>query len=230
MIRINRREFFRMGAGLIGAAVVTKCAVPLFSSQDATEWVPPESAAVRYTSGVLLVNGVRAEIGTVLNRRDRLQTGDRSEAEIEIQDYAIFHMKENSIVEIDDIFLTAHVTVRKGWFLAVVRKKKEFSLSTPMVTAGVRGTVLFVNVLNDERMYLCDCNGTVDLTDTTNGRFLKSVTSEYHTAFDLTRMQNGVALTGAGLRYHHDDDILKMARRFSEETEVFKRKKGGGYE
>jgi hypothetical protein len=48
-------------------------------------------------------------------------------------------------------------------------------------------------------------------------------------------MQNGVAVTGAGLLYHHDGDILKMARRFpkdrrSSRPEVFKRKKGGGYE
>jgi hypothetical protein len=51
-------------------------------------------------------------------------------------------------------------------------------------------------------------------------------------------MQNGVAVTGAGLLYHHDGDILKMARRFpkdrwSSRPEVFKtgglqEKKGRG--
>jgi hypothetical protein len=129
-----------MGAGLIGAVMVTKCAVPLFAPQEAEQLVPPESTAVRYVSGVLLVNPKGAEPGTQLNAGDRLETGDRSEAEIETSDYALFHIKENSIVEIDDILQDAAVTVRKGWFLAVVRKMKEFSLSTPMVLAGVRGT------------------------------------------------------------------------------------------
>ncbi len=230
MVRMNRREFFRMGAGLLGAALVTKCAVPLFSSQGSEQWVPPESAAVRYISGVLLVNGIRAEPGMVLNAGDHLETGDWSEAEIEIQDYAVFRMKANSVVEIDDIFQDAAVTVRNGWFLAVVRKKKEFSVLTPMVLAGVRGTVFFINVLDAERLYLCDCNGTVDLKNAMDGRILKTVTSEYHTAFNLSKMQNGVAITSAGQKYHHDSDILKMARRFPEETEVFKRRKGTGYE
>jgi len=46
--------------------------------------------------------------------------------------------------------LSPRVEVKKGWFLAIIKRETQFEVGTPLVLAGVRGTVLFVNVLNDE--------------------------------------------------------------------------------
>lgn len=237
MMRMHRREFLRLGAGVFAAAFFTNIPEFLLSSQSGDQWVVPKTARVSYLVGELKINGVRVGQGAVVNEGDILQTGDRSEADIEVRDYAIFHLKANSIVEIDDIFQNAGVTVKKGWFLTIVRSGKDFSVTTPMVLAGVRGTVLFVNVLDDSGMYLCDCNGKVDIEDlsvatdreTNEARMVKSIVSNYHTAFTLSKQGGKVKVARAGLLYHHDSDILKMAKRFQSETEVFRRRKSGGY-
>ena len=231
MERIDRREFLRLGAGIFTAALFTKVPLSLFPSQDRAQeqWVAPDSARVSYLTGRLLVNGVGVEQGAEVYEGDVLQTKEDSEADIEIRSYAIFHMKPDTTVEIDDIFQSAGVTVKKGWFLTIVRSGKSFSVTTPMVLAGVRGTVLFVNVLDEKRIYLCDCNGNVDLLEPSSRRRLKSIESEYHSAFNLKKTGSGVQITRAGLFYHHDRDILKMAKRFPKETEVFKNRKDSGY-
>jgi hypothetical protein len=54
---------------------------------------------------------------------------------------------------------------------------------------------------------------------------LKLVKSYYHTAFDLNRKHGAVSVKSAGLRYHEDDDILRIADRFPNETRVFREKK-----
>jgi hypothetical protein len=229
MERMKRREFIRLGAGVVAAAFCIKNPLSLFPAQTQEDFEVPKAARVSYLYGELLINGVSAEQGAEIFEGDIVQTGDNSEADIEIRDYAIFHIKANSTVEMNDIFQNAGVTVKRGWFLTIVRSGKDFAVSTPMVLAGVRGTVLFMNVLDDGRLYLCNCNGKIDIMDAKGMRRLKTSVSEYHTAFSMTRTGSGTQITAAGLLYHHDSDILKMAKRFQKETEVFRKKKGGGY-
>jgi hypothetical protein len=230
MERIDRRSFLRLGAGVFAAALFTRTPLTLFSSQDEEEsWVAPKAARVGYLVGTLLINGRGAEQGDEIVEGDILQTEDNSEADIEIKNYAMFHMKANTTVEVNDIFKAARVTVKKGRFLTIVRSGKSFHVTTPMVLAGVRGTVLFVNVLDEKRVYLCDCNGNVDLLKVPGKHRLKSIESDYHTAFNLKRTGSGLQITRAGLFYHHDRDILKMAERFPKETEIFRKRKDSGY-
>jgi hypothetical protein len=162
-----------------------------------------------------------------------VKTGDNSEAEIEIRDYAVFHIKENSTVLIEDILSSPRVEVKKGWFLAIIKRETQFEVGTPLVLAGVRGTVLFVNVLNDEEAYLCDCNGKVDLEDNATGDVVQNVVASYHKAFTLKKRGGGLDITRAKLLYHKDSDILQMADRFNRETMVIKNKakekKSGSY-
>jgi len=230
MERIDRRSFLRLGAGVFTAALFTRVPLSLFSSQDEMEdWAAPKAARVGYLVGKLLINGRGAQQGEEIVEGDLLQTKDNSEADIEIKNYAIFHMKANTTVEVNDIFKDAGVTVKKGWFLTIVRSGKSFTVKTPMVLAGVRGTVLFVNVLDEQRIYLCDCNGNVDLLEGSGKHRLKSIESEYHSAFNLKSTGSGLQITRAGLFYHHDRDILKMAERFPKETDIFRKKKDSGY-
>jgi hypothetical protein len=114
--------------------------------------------------------------------------------------------------------------VKKGWFLIIVRKGVPYEVFTPTVLAGVRGTVFFFRVYDDDTTYLCDCNGSFDLFDSDTGQLLQSVESQYHTALDIRREQGVVSLMKAKMRYHGDEDILRMAGRFPRETTVFKRK------
>ncbi len=224
MDKLSRRAFLRMGAGLAGAAALSRTVFPLFAEKETEEWTPPESARVSFLRGELLVNGASADLGDVLKQGDRLETLARSEAEIEVRDYALFQIKANTVVDLDDILGTPDIKVRKGWFLIIVKKMKVMNVSTPMVLAGVRGTVLFFNVLDDRKMYMCDCNGTVDLSDASTGQKLKTVTSYYHKPFNFRLGKDGLKMTPAGMLYHDNRDILEMSDRFPVETKMFEGK------
>ena len=228
MERISRRDFIRTGLSVTFISLFTRVPFRLFSSQEVEPWVEPIEARVSFISGEFFINGIKAEAGDNIVEKDTIRTGDRSEADIEIKNYAIFHMKENTIIEINDVVAEGRVKVKRGGFLAIVKKGKEFQVSTPTVLAGVRGTVLFVNVLSDDTAYFCDCDGKVDIIDSRSMSQLQSVESEYHTAFYIRKAGKGVQITRAAQLYHHDSDILKMAKRFPQETKVFKDKKGGG--
>ncbi|HEA67331.1 MAG TPA: hypothetical protein ENI07_10990, partial [Desulfobacterales bacterium] len=196
------------------------------------DWIMPEEGRVSFVSGEVFINNNRGDVGDTVREGDVVKTGDNSEAEIEIRDYAVFLIKENSTVLLEDVFSSPKVEVKKGWFLAIIKRETLFEVGTPLVLAGVRGTVLFVNVLNDEEAYLCDCNGKVDLEDTATGDVVQNIVSNYHKAFTLNRRSDGLGIERAKLLYHNDSDILQMADRFNRETMVFRNKakeKKSGY-
>jgi hypothetical protein len=183
--------------------------------------------------GDVRVNGGRAAAGDTVSSGDVISTGMLSEADVEIRDVSIFHIKENTEVTLENLVMTPRVEVRQGWFLSIIKKKSGFEVATPTVLAGTRGTVLFFNVLDRDRTYMCNCNGRITLYDAGSGRELKNVRSVYHTAFMLSRAGGSVMIERAQLQYHEDPEILRMSERFSRETRVFRERQeesgGGGY-
>jgi hypothetical protein len=228
---INRRDFIKAGISAAAAFALIKNPLRLFASGSKDEdWVMPEECRLSFVSGRVFVNNDRADFGDAVKEGDVVRTGPGSEAEIEIRDYAVFHIKEESTVRIDDVFLNPRVDVKKGWFLAIIKKGTQFEAGTPLVLAGVRGTVMFMNVLSDDETYFCDCNGRIDLKDRDSGSIVENVVAHYHKSLALRRSGGELDIGSAGMLYHHDEDILKMADRFSRETAVFKNKveqKGG---
>ncbi len=233
MKKISRRNFIKIGISAIAAFVLVKNPLKLIASNTSDEdWIMPEEGRVSFVSGEVFINNNRGDVGDTVREGDVVKTGDNSEAEIEIRDYAVFLIKENSTVLLEDVFSSPKVEVKKGWFLAIIKRETRFEVGTPLVLAGVRGTVLFVNVLNDEEAYLCDCNGKVDLEDTATGDVVQNIVSNYHKAFTLNRRSDGLGIERAKLLYHNDSDILQMADRFNRETMVFRNKakeKKSGY-
>jgi len=234
MKKISRRNFIKIGISVIAAFGLVNNPLKLIASNSPDDdWVMPEEGRISFVSGKVFINNNRGDVGDIVKEGDVVKTGDNSEAEIEIRDYAVFHIKENSTVLLEDVLLSPRVEVKKGWFLAIIKRETQFDVGTPLVLAGVRGTVLFVNVLNDEEAYLCDCNGKVDLGDTATGDAVQNIISGYHKAFTLRRRGGGLDIKSAKLLYHNDSAILQMSDRFNRETMVFrnkaKEKKSGSY-
>ncbi len=118
MEALSRRKFIRMGISAALAFFITKMPLKLFPANSTEEdWVMPGEGRIIFISGEVRVNGIRVDIGDPLKEGDVLETGENSEAEIEIRDYAIFHVKANSTVQIEDIFKSPRINVKKGWFL-----------------------------------------------------------------------------------------------------------------
>ena len=228
MERFTRRQFIRMGIGAAGFFLFLKRPFQLRAGAGEPEWEAPTEGRVSYILGDVFINDKAASVDDAVSRGDVIRTGPDSEADVDIRDFSIFHIKENTEVEIEDILTSPKVRVKKGWFLIIVRKDTPLEVDTPTVLAGVRGTVFFFKVYDDDMVYMCDCNGKIELFDSRTGEALDLIRSYYHTAFDLTREKDTVSVKRTGLRYHEDEDILRIGNRFPIETRVFREKKEGG--
>jgi len=226
----TRREFIRMGIGAAGAFLLLRNPYTLIAGSRESDWEAPMQGRVSYVLGDVFINDKVASVGDVILDGDVISTGPDSAADVEVKDFSIFHIKENTEIEVNNILTSPKVKVRKGWFLIIVKRNTSLEVDTPTVLAGVRGTVFFFKVYDEDKVYMCDCNGKIELFDSRSGESLKLIRSNYHTAFDLNREQGAVSVERTRVRYHEDDDILRMADRFPTETRVFKDKqKGGSY-
>ncbi len=223
METMKRREFIRMIFGTAAAALLVKHPFRLIAASRNEDWEMPVEGRISFAAGEVYINDVMVESGAAVGEQDTVRTGPGSEADVEIRDFAVFHLKEKSSVTIENILDQPNIRVKKGWFLLIVKRKNGFMVESPTTLAGVRGTVIFFNVLDEKRAYFCDCNGKVELTDAGTKRPIKKVVSQYHTAFHLSRSASGVELERAELLYHNDEDILRIADRFKRETLVFRK-------
>jgi hypothetical protein len=226
MEKLKRREFLRIVIGAAASLLLFRRPIQLRGgSSKAEDWEMPQEGRISFVSGEVYLNERTAEIGNSVTDGDIIRTSADSEAEIELQDYAIFNIRENSSVKISDILSNPKVEMKSGWFLIIIKKKKQFQVSTPMTLAGVRGTVFFYKIISDDHEYFCDCNGRVDLFDSRNDELVKKVIATYHASYNLKREEGGIKMIKTDKEFHEDEDILKMAERFSKETIIFK--KGG---
>jgi hypothetical protein len=215
----------RLGIGAVGAFFLLRNPYRLIAGARESDWEMPTEGRISYVLGDVFINDQRASGEDLVSEGDVIRTGPNSETEVEIKDFSIFHIKENTEVEVEDILTSPKVKVRKGWFLIIVRKETPYQVDTPTVLAGVRGTVFFFRVYDDDTVYMCNCNGKIELFDSRTGEAIQLVKSYYHTAFDLNREKDIVSVMRTQVRFHEDDDILRMADRFPSETRVFRAKK-----
>ena len=137
MKKISRRNFIKIGISAIAAFVLVKNPLKLIASNTSDEdWIMPEEGRVSFVSGEVFINNNRGDVGDTVREGDVVKTGDNSEAEIEIRDYAVFLIKENSTVLLEDVFSSPKVEVKKGWFLAIIKRETRFEVGTPLVLAG----------------------------------------------------------------------------------------------
>ena len=109
-----------------------------------------EQGRIRFIKGDVYVNDVRAFIGDSIGQGDRIRTGEHSEAEIELREFTVFSIKENTICSAHDLFTKPKLELERGWCLLIVRHEKPCSISTPTVLAGIWGTVVFFRVFDQD--------------------------------------------------------------------------------
>ena len=127
MKKMSRRSFIKIGMAAVAAVGLTRNPLKLIASDSPDdEWVMPEQCRISFVSGEVFINDRRGDVGDSVREGDVVKTGVNSEAEIEMRDYAVFHIKEKSSVLIDDVLSSPRVDVRKGWFLAIIKRETRF--------------------------------------------------------------------------------------------------------
>ena len=109
---------------------------------------------------------------------------------------------------------TARVVVRDAFDVA----RPDRQIALPTATAGIRGTGVYAEVFadQDQRGYLCNCYGTVELT--AGGERLVSQSSYHQSFWAEPAPRNGRLLTPAGAINHTDEEMEFLARLVNQRT------------
>jgi len=168
-------------------------------------------------TGDALLNGSRLLIGQSLQTGDQLQTGPGSSL-IFAMGNASFLVRQNSLVTVERGATLSTVSLLRmvtGAVASVWSKGSNRSIITPTLTAGIRGTGVYTEVMPDQdsRTYFCNCYGTVDLSA---GGIQKVSEAQYHQSF--WSQTQGAPLSPAGAINHTDEELEFLAQLMNQRT------------
>jgi hypothetical protein len=170
--------------------------------------------------GDALINGQRLRTEQTIQTGDALQTGPNTNLVFVIGN-ASFLVRQNSRFTVERGNTLNAVSVLRlltGAVASVWGKGHNRRILTPTLTAGIRGTGVYTEVLPEQgyRSYFCNCYGEVDMgagTDRTTSR------AQYHQAFwGEAQAKNGRLLTPAKAINHTDEELEYLARLINQKT------------
>lgn len=222
-------EWFRRRGLLRAAAAWT--AAGGFSAA----WAQRRSNIVELRGDVLL-NGQPLRPTDFIQTGDSLQTGPDSHVVFVIGN-ASFQVRPGSRLTVERGATLNTVSVLRlltGGVASVFGRGSNRQIVTPTLTAGIRGTGVYTEVLPDQgyRSYFCNCYGTVDVE--AGGERVAS-RSDYHQSFwGEAQPRNGRLLTPAPAINHTDEELEFLAALVDQRTawQVLGRrgvKDGAGY-
>ena len=186
--------------------------------------------------GDITVNGERLIPQRALQTGDQIATGPNSHV-VFVVGNSSFLVRQNSRLAVErgrTLNTVSLLRMLTGAVASVWGPGSNRRIVTPTLTAGIRGTGVYTEVLPDQgyRSYFCNCYGTVDMA--AGGDRLVSQ-SDYHQSFwGEAQAKNGRFLTPAGAINHTDEEMEYLARLVNQRTawEVLGRKgtkDGKGY-
>jgi WD40 repeat protein len=194
--------------------------LPLFAGGVTESGPVYTEGEIAYIEGDVILKGEPAEFGATVHSGDTVKTGASSYCDIVFGDENVFRIHENSIAAVD--FSKAEINLNAGSLSAVFNKiagtgtggKEAFKIRTPHTVAGVRGTVFFLKVENENSSYVCTCHGSVHYEDYKSGN--EKNTEKYHHGAIRYFVDGRKIKTEEGkLLYHDDSSMEDVAKRIS---------------
>lgn len=171
-------------------------------------------------TGDALLNGSRLLPGQTIQTGDQLQTGPGSSL-IFVMGNASFLVRQNSMMTVERGRTLSAVSILRivtGAVASIWNKGGSRSIVTPTLTAGIRGTGVYTEVLpqQDNRTYFCNCYGIVDLNA---GGSKKLSQAAYHQSFWAEAApKDGTRITPAGYLNHTDAEQEFLAELIGQRT------------
>ena len=170
--------------------------------------------------GDALLNGRRMLPQQTVQTGDSLETGPDSQLVFVIGNASYLVRQKSRFTVERGATLNAVSVLRMltGAIASVWGKGVPRQIVTPTLTAGIRGTGVYTEVLPEQnfRSYFCNCYGTVDMSagqDTTVSQ------SDYHQSFwGEAEPRNGRMLTPAKAINHTDEEMEYLARLVNQRT------------
>jgi hypothetical protein len=168
--------------------------------------------------GDVLLNGQRMLPQQTVQTGDDILTGPASRLVFMIGN-AAFHVRQNSRMTVErgaTLHTVSLLRLLTGAVVSVFGRGSSRAIVTPTLTAGIRGTGVYTEVMPDQRSYFCNCYGTVDMAAR---RDRAQSISTYHQSFwGEVEPRNGHFLTPAGAINHTDEELEFLARLIGQQT------------
>ncbi len=171
--------------------------------------------------GDVLVNGSRLDTERAIQVNDQIVTGPGARL-IFVVGNASFLVRQSSSLKIEGDPSSSFVGLLRlitGAVASVWGKGTNRRIVTPTLTAGIRGTGVYTELLPEQggRGYFCNCYGTVDVAS--GGEAVESQAT-YHQAFWAeVGTKKGPSLTPAKKLNHTDEEMETLAALIGERTE-----------
>lgn len=171
-------------------------------------------------TGDAIVNGRRLMPNAVVQTGDMIETGPKSNL-VFVVGNASFQMRQNSRMTIERGSTINAVSVLRlltGAVNSVWGRGHNRQITTPTLTAGIRGTGVYTEIFASQggRSYFCNCYGVVDLSA---GGQSKVSTAQYHESFWAeVEPKNGKMFTPARAINHTDEEMEFLARLIDQRT------------
>ncbi|MEP6792453.1 MAG: iron dicitrate transport regulator FecR [Ramlibacter sp.] len=185
-----------------------------------------EAAHAQQRTNIVELQGDATVNGEHLSPQRTIQTGDRIETGpgsnmVFVIGNSSFQVRQNTRMTVERGATLNAVSVLRmltGAVASVWGKGSSRQIITPTLTAGIRGTGVYTEVLPQQnfRSYFCNCYGTVDMS--ASGDRVVSV-AQYHQAFwGEVAPKDGRMLTPAKAINHTDEELEFLARLVDQRT------------
>ncbi|MDP3834419.1 MAG: iron dicitrate transport regulator FecR [Hydrogenophaga sp.] len=170
--------------------------------------------------GDILLNGQRMLPQQVVQSGDEILTGAASRL-IFVIGNASFHVRQNSRLRVErgrTLNTASLLRLLSGAVISAFGPGSGRTIITPTLTAGIRGTGVYTEVMADQggRSYFCNCYGTVDMQAGGNRAVSQS---SYHQSFwGEVEPRGGRFLTPAPALNHTDEELEFLARLIDQRT------------
>jgi hypothetical protein len=168
--------------------------------------------------GDVLLNGQRMRPQQTVQTGDDLQTGPASRLVFVIGN-AAFHVRQNSRLSVGrgtTINTVSLLRMLTGAVVSVFGRGSSRTIATPTLTAGIRGTGVYTEVMPDQRTYFCNCYGIVDVA--TRGERTLSESSYHQSFWGEVDPKGGRVITPAAAINHTDEELEFLARLINQRT------------
>jgi hypothetical protein len=170
--------------------------------------------------GDAMVNGQRLAKEQSVQTGDSIETGPGSNLIFVIGNSA-FQVRQNSRLNVErgsGLFAVSVLRILTGAVATVWGKGNKRLITTPTLTAGIRGTGTYTEVFDQQnfRSYFCNCYGTIEMAA---GPDRLVSTSSYHQSFwGEAEPRNGRVLTAANAINHTDEELEYLGKLVNQKT------------
>jgi ribosomal 50S subunit-recycling heat shock protein len=155
--------------------------------------------------GDVFINGKKANSNMKVNLGDFVKTAKNSKVVFKIGEDA-FMAKENTEFSIEQNDGIRKLNLVSGGVLAVFKKGDKTDLVTENMTAGIRGTGVYLESI-DHKSYFCNCYGKTDV-EITKTKQHKSLQATHHSMIWVK--EDGTLKVAKEMRNHTDDELREL--------------------